>query len=148
MRRYGEPPDPTQRYRNRPGAYAIILGPQGVLLTVESRPGYAVDVALPGGGIDPGESTQPALHREVMEETGWRIAVDRRFTTYQRFCFMPEYDLWARKICHIYACRSVRAHSAPLDPHHTAIWADPDYAAAMISNPADGHVLDAYLRLI
>ena len=146
MRRYGERPDPTRSYRDRPGAYAIILGTKGQLLTIERRPGYEIDIALPGGGIDPGESTIPALHREVMEETGWKIAVTRRVTTYQRFCYMPEYDLWARKVCHIYLCRAVMELSPPLDPFHTPIWASPDIATEMISNPADGKMLAAFLQ--
>ena len=39
----------------------------GQLLLVESSDG---DLALPGGGVEPGESLEEALRREVLEETG------------------------------------------------------------------------------
>jgi 8-oxo-dGTP pyrophosphatase MutT (NUDIX family) len=39
----------------------------GQLLLVESSDG---DLALPGGGVEPGESLEGALRREVLEETG------------------------------------------------------------------------------
>jgi 8-oxo-dGTP pyrophosphatase MutT (NUDIX family) len=39
----------------------------GRLLLVESADG---DLALPGGGVEPGESLEDALRREVREETG------------------------------------------------------------------------------
>ncbi|PJN93609.1 hypothetical protein CNY89_19590 [Amaricoccus sp. HAR-UPW-R2A-40] len=57
------------------------------------------------GGVDPGESPIRALHREVLEETGWTISIQRRLGAFQRYTFMPEYDLWARKVCAVYLCR-------------------------------------------
>jgi 8-oxo-dGTP diphosphatase len=77
------------------------------------------------------------LHREVFEETGWRISVQRRLGAYRRFAFMPEYDMWAEKTCHIYLARPVRALSAPSEPGHTAVWASMAEAAALVGSPGD-----------
>jgi 8-oxo-dGTP diphosphatase len=94
---------------------------------------------LPGGGIDPGESPQRALHREVFEETGWTISAPRRAGAFRRFVYMPEYDLWANKVCIIYVARPVRQMGPPSEPGHSAIWVDPEIAARSLGNPGDRH---------
>jgi len=122
MRRYGEAIQSGQRYTRRPGAYVILPRGQSVLLTHQQRP--IPEFQLPGGGIDPGESPLAALHREVWEETGWRIGPPRRLGAYKRFTYMPEYELWAEKICIIYVARPLRQVSDPVEPGHTAHWLD------------------------
>ena len=74
--RYGSPPESGRRYTRRAGAYAVLWRDGRVLLTHQDQPWP--EYQLPGGGIDPGESPLRALHREVQEETGWRIARPRR----------------------------------------------------------------------
>ena len=89
--RFGEPPRADVRYRMRPGAYAVLLRKGRMLITYQEDPDD--EFQLPGGGIDPGEDPIPALHREVLEETGWRIGSARRMGAFRRFTYMPEYDL-------------------------------------------------------
>ena len=120
MRRYGEPVDPSRTYVERPGAYAVIRDGDDVLVTEQAAPER--EFQLPGGGLDPGESPVRALHRECLEEVGWRIRVLRRIGAYQRFVYMPEYRIWARKVCHIYLARPVLRLGAPSEPGHTAVW--------------------------
>ncbi len=143
MRRYGEPPIRGQRYVTRPGAYAIIRAGGDVLVTEQAEP--VPEFQLPGGGIDPGESPIAALHRECREETGWRIRVLRRLGAYQRFTYMPEYDLWARKVCHIYLACPVLRQSAPTEPGHRAIWMPAATAAALLASEGDRSFLAALL---
>ena len=111
MRRFGQTPTSGQKYRRRPGVYCILLREGSVLTTFQSNP--IPEFQLPGGGIDKGEHPITALHREVREETGWRIKVQKRLGCYKRFTYMPEYDLWAEKICHIYLARPVLRLSDP-----------------------------------
>jgi len=142
MRRYGERPDPAQRYTTRPGAYAVIRGEDGWLMTLEDGPfAPEPEIQLPGGGIDPGESPVQALHREVMEETGWRIAVERRLGAYQRYVYMPEYDLWARKVCHIFLARPTLRIGAPLEDNHDVFWTSPAAALTLLTSTADREFL-------
>lgn len=145
MRRFGERVQVGQRYRDRPGAYAVLLRAGRVLLTHQAEP--VPEWQLPGGGIDPGESPVAALHREVAEETGWAIAVPRRLGAYQRFAYMPEYDLWARKICHIYLARPVTRRGPPTEPGHAVGWFTPDTALERLASAGDRHMLARLLRI-
>jgi 8-oxo-dGTP diphosphatase len=135
MRRYGEPVDPRQTYRERPGAYAVILDGSDVLVTEQAEPEH--EYQLPGGGLDPGESVLRALHRECMEETGWRIHVLRRLGAYQRLAYMPEYDLWARKVCQVYLAHPVRRLGPPSEPGHRAVWMPAPTALGLLASAGD-----------
>jgi 8-oxo-dGTP diphosphatase len=126
MRRFGEAVKAGIGYRDRPGAYAVIRRGDDLLVTASFTPIH--EIQLPGGGIDPGESPLRALHREVREETGWTITVERRLGAFQRFTYMPEYDLWARKICHIYLARPARQLGPPSEPDHLPVWMPVDTA--------------------
>lgn len=108
------------RYKHRPGVYVLLPRDGALLLTHQAAP--VPEFQLPGGGIDPGEHPIAALHREVMEETGWRIADPIRLGAYRRFTFMPEYDLWAEKVCHVYVALPVRSIAPPSETGHTAVW--------------------------
>lgn len=144
IRRFGASPDPRQTYRRRPGAYALLPLDGHLLLTLQDDPGP--DLQLPGGGIDPGESPLAALHREVSEETGWRIAAPRRVGAFRRFAYMPEYDLWAEKICLIYIARPIRPMGPPTEPGHSALWLRPDEAAHRLGNAGDRHFAERLAR--
>ena len=144
IRRFGETVVPDLKYRYRPGAYAVLLRGSEILLTHQSAP-YP-EYQLPGGGIDPGESPVQALHREVWEETGWRISRPRKLGVYRRFVYMPEYNLNAEKLCHIYVARPISPLSEPSEPDHSAIWARADIALGLIKNPGDLHFMRQVLR--
>ena len=142
--RMGEPVLSGQRYRRRPGIYAVLLRGDAVLMTYQSEP--EPEIQLPGGGIDPGEHPIPALHREVFEETGWRIDKPRRLGAFRRFTFMPEYDLWAEKVCHIYLARPVLCLGPPLEAAHTAVWMSLPDAVDRVANDGDRLFLERCIR--
>lgn len=135
IRRYGEAVQSEQRYRLRPGAYAVLARGPDILVTFQEEPNP--EFQLPGGGIDPGESPLTALHREVREETGWKIASPRKLGAFRRFTYMEEYDLWAEKICHIYLATPVLRLGDPSEAGHTALWMDPGQAAELVENDGD-----------
>ncbi len=143
MRRIGEPPRHNQRYTLRPGTYAVLPLERRFLLTAQVED--EVDVQLPGGGIDPGESPLQALHREVMEETGWRIARPRRLGAFRRFVFMPEYNLWAEKVCHVYVAHPVHQVAEPIEPDHLTLVLTGDEACVALGNAGDRMFLQRYL---
>jgi 8-oxo-dGTP diphosphatase len=145
MRRFGPPVDPRRRYRERPGAYAVILDGGDLLVTEQDAPDR--EFQLPGGGLDPGEGALRALHRECLEETGWRIRVLRRLGAFQRYVYMPEYDLWARKVCHVYLARPVRRVGPPSEAGHTAVWMPAEAGLSLLAIPGDRAFLARALGL-
>ncbi|MFS4581610.1 NUDIX hydrolase [Phaeobacter sp. C3_T13_0] len=137
IRRFGNTPDKSQKYRRRPGVYALLPRNGKLLVTCQREPGP--EIQLPGGGIDPGESPLPALYREVMEETGWTISQPQKLGAFRRFVYMPEYDLWAEKLCHIYIARPARRICAPTEQMHDALWVAADVACEVLGNAGDRH---------
>lgn len=135
IRRVGKPPHPDRTYRLRHGVYAILPLQGQLLVTLQHSPGP--ELQLPGGGLDPGESPLQALYREVIEETGWTIKAPRRVGAFRRFVFMPEYEMWAEKLCTIYVARPVRRICAPTEPGHTPLIVDPGVAAVELGNEGD-----------
>ncbi|MEO0999412.1 MAG: NUDIX hydrolase [Pseudomonadota bacterium] len=147
MRRFGEAWRADAPYRERPGAYAVILDPRARReMLVAATPVDGERFLLPGGGIDPGESPLRALHREVLEETGYRIRPERRLGAFQRYCFMPEYGRWARKICHIYLCIAGPRLGPPIEPDHTPVWMPVETGARALSISGDRAFVAALAR--
>ena len=144
MRLFSRPPSDKITYTRRPGAYGVIR--RGDKLLVTEQTSINVEIQLPGGGIDPGEGPLTALHRECLEETGWRIAVDSRIGTYQRYVYMPEYDMWAHKICHIYLCRPGLRLGPPREAGHKALWMHWQDAVAQFPDSGSRFVTSEIMR--
>lgn len=142
MKRFGNSPQRGLTYRRRPGVYAIICDGAQILLTHQASP--KPEFQLPGGGIDAGENPIPALHREVMEETGWHIDGIRRLGAYRRFVYMPDYDLQAEKICTLYVARPGLRMGPPTEAGHSAIWCDIKTAMRLVLNQGDLAMMSAF----
>jgi 8-oxo-dGTP pyrophosphatase MutT (NUDIX family) len=62
----------TGSLRIRPAARAVVLSPRASILLVRFEFPGGTRWALPGGGIEPGETAVEALARELREEVGLR----------------------------------------------------------------------------
>jgi len=135
LRRFGENAKPKFNYTRRIGVYGLVHYRKKLLLTEQEILAQSLEISLPGGGVDKGEQYIHALHREVMEETGWHIQVLRKEGVFQRFTYMPEYKLWAHKICHIYSCKGVYEKTKILEKGHRYLIADYQKAFDMLIDP-------------
>lgn len=66
----------------RIGVYAVIFNDDGQVLLAHRR-----DIDwwnLPGGGMEIGETVEEAMRREVLEETGLQVRVDRLIGVYSK----------------------------------------------------------------
>ncbi len=70
----GEKLIPADQLVFRPSVYGLVLHNNALLLAQSKHTGRYL---LPGGGIEKGEAIEAALMREVYEETGITIAVQR-----------------------------------------------------------------------
>ena len=115
---------------------AIIFAGEKVLVT--RRPGHKRHPGLwefPGGKVDPGERPECALIREMREELGAEVEVERIYeAVYYR------YD-WGPVLILAYTCRLL---PGPLQNLGVAEhrWVHPDDLAALPSLPADQPIID------
>lgn len=143
-RRFGQPPELNRHYTPRPGVYAIIDAGDGLLATYQEEP--RPELQLPGGGVDPGETPLQALVREVREETGYGLHGARRLGMFHRFTYMPEYDLFAQKMCHIYVARLGARYGPPTEPGHTAVFLPWEVAVERLAVSGDRHFVRHWMR--
>ena len=132
LKLFGERVNCKIRYRRRVGSYGIIFHNKNLLLTEQNTSDNNIEVQLPGGGSNENESMVHALYREVLEETGWGIKVLKKEGVFQRFTYMPEYKIWAHKICHIYRCTATIRKTRQLEKGHRFVFMNKKKAAETI----------------
>lgn len=90
---------------------------------------------FPGGKVEPGESPEDALKREIREELATEISVDRYVTTVE--WDYPSFHLSMR----CYLC-SVISGSLTLLEHSEAAWLDRGHLRSVQWLPADEDIMD------
>ena len=125
-------------YVERPGAYALIADEAGRLAVVRNEHGRYF---LPGGGIEPGESLELALRREVLEECG------RQVDEVQWLCAADEY-VEAREEARCYLKRGTffvaTLHAQPIGEPEAGtelLWLSPAEAARRLRHPSQAWVV-------
>lgn len=89
---------------------------------------------FPGGKMEPGESPEEALKREIWEELETKIVIERLVTTI-------EYDYPAFHLTmHCYWCK-VETGSLTLKEHEAARWLDRNHLESVNWLPADLQLL-------
>lgn len=98
---------------------------QGRLLLVQrANPPYQGWWSLPGGAIELGEVAQEALHREVREETGLEIEIDRLGEIFDRIVRDEAGRVEYHYILLDYVCRPVGGTLLPGSDAAALRWAD------------------------
>lgn len=112
---------PRARLRPRPTAYGAVTDDEGRLLALRLE--GTGRLVLPGGGIDPGESAQEAVEREVFEETGVEVraqaVIGRAEANYYD---APSGEAWTAQV-ELLACDVLRCGPAPEPaPEGEPVW--------------------------
>lgn len=96
---------------------------------------------FPGGKVEPGETPEDALTREIMEELATEIRVERYVTTIE--WDYPAFHLSMR----CYLC-SVLSGSLTLLEHEAAAWLDRDHLHDVKWLPADETIISDIEKLL
>ena len=95
---------------------------------------------FPGGKIEPGESLQEALKREIQEELGVSIVIDQFFCT-------AEYEYTSFHLTmHCYLCH-IEVGEMMLHEHKSAKWLTTQSLACVEWLPADLEIVERLKRL-
>lgn len=104
-------------YRHRPGSYGLVVNSLYQICIVRTATGYA----LPGGGIEPDETKEQALLREVSEETGFVVSIQQPMGTAIHYTH-SETEGYIKKECFYYSCLFRSIEKAPTEMDHTPEW--------------------------
>jgi 8-oxo-dGTP diphosphatase len=114
------------------GAYALIHDAEDRVLLVRAANGHFY---LPGGRIEPGETPEQALAREVEEECGWSIRVTaplgEAFQPILGGSVMLRATYWQAEVTGL-------VHE---DPEHQMLWTPRAEAASRLHRAADAAAL-------
>ena len=102
-------------------------------------------ISFPKGHVEPGETESQTAEREILEETGLRVRVDRRFRAENRYNIRPD----IQKLAVIFAALTDQAEITP-QPEEIAeaFWLPVEEAAARLTYERDRKILrDAFAHI-
>jgi 8-oxo-dGTP diphosphatase len=127
--------NPEAEYRQRPGAYAIILNGQGQFASVRWRDSYL----LPGGGVEPGESLEETLSREVREECAREVIIGQFLGSALQYFTNENGRHWE------FHCSYFEAEfgaSLASDPEHELVWLNVAEARHLLAHEVHGWAIN------
>lgn len=92
---------PREKLIFRPGAYALILKGDEILMVDNRSTGKYF---FPGGGVSLGEKIEDALRREVREEVGIEIEIEKFLHFKESFFYYDPLDEAYHSLSHFFVC--------------------------------------------
>ena len=102
-------------------------------------------ISFPKGHVEPGETESQTAEREIFEETGVRVRVDRRFRAENRYNIRPD----TQKLVVIFAALTEQAEITP-QPEEIAeaFWLPVEQAAERLTYERDRKIMrDAFAHI-
>lgn len=116
-------------YVSRPGSYALVFDPAQKLLVFEIMGGYF----LPGGGLEPGETAEAGLQREILEECGYTIALTRKIGETMEYFFAQGLTAHVELHSTFFVAQMVEKVCEPVEINHNCLWLTPAEASQLLT---------------
>lgn len=111
---------PGMPFFTRPGSYAVFFNEQGLLGLVRNGEG---DYFLAGGGIEPGETKEQAIIREVAEETGLLVKIDAYLGVAAEYFYNADNQRYVNKAGYFFLVKPIGFDPAlKVEDDHTLLW--------------------------
>lgn len=126
-----------RRYPQHPllGVGGIIMNDDNVLLVRRANPPLQGQWSLPGGLVETGETTQEAVVREVLEETGLQIAPVKLVEVFERILRDEEGQVEYHFVLIDYLCRVTSGDAHAASDVTDVRWAKLDELASLAVAP-------------
>jgi 8-oxo-dGTP diphosphatase len=121
-----------QFYRSRPGAYALITDSTRRLCIIQSNGGHF----LPGGAIEPGETAENALVRELREELGRTVCILGRIGEAVQYVFAQGEAYFAIRGI-FFRARLDEKKGEPTEPDSEVLWLPTSLALERLTRRSD-----------
>ncbi len=95
---------PLEKLAFRPAAYAVVIHQDKILLMKTKSTGK---YWFPGGGVNLGETLEVALKREVTEEAGIDVKIDKFLTVNEVFFYYAPLDEAYQNYSFFYLCSPI-----------------------------------------
>lgn len=139
-------PDPSGPSRDRPAAFGLALR-DGRLACVRIEKPEGVFIDLPGGGVDPGETPDQAMVRELGEETGLLVRASGPPVAHAGQFIRMWDGSPANSLSDFFVAEIVGENPAlKVEDDHTLIWLSPDEALQLLRHDAHAWAVAAWLR--
>ena len=110
-------------YYHRPGAYIIPLNGYKVGL-IKSKSGYC----FIGGGRENGENDHNCLRREIIEETGYSVIINKYFGSAEQYKDDQPDIGYFHPVQNYYMGELIEKVCEPIEPDHELVWVKPGEA--------------------
>ena len=121
--------EPGRSYVERLGAYGFLRDSKGMLALVRTPMG----VFLPGGGLDPGETLEEGLRREIFEEIGLHVSRSQFVAEAIQFHWSEYYQQYFKKVGSFFFVEVKAYVPVVLQAEHELLWWPVPRAAAELS---------------
>lgn len=125
--------DPKLDYQKRIGVYAVIPDQSGKRLLILGAPNHAL--FLPGGEVEPGESDEETIRRELLEEFGVTVTIGEKLGRASEYFYSHHRQTAYDHPATFYACSDLRKVAEPLEDFNTLMLMPIAEAAAQLKRP-------------